>query len=184
MNKAKVSPMLKCVLVLAAIALCSGLLLGAFNILTYVDPLQSAYDRFSEDTGATFSEMTDSDGQTIGNGKVIYYAVSDDKQIHAFLSSGKGYQGGAVQVYLYISNNVIIKVGYGDIDSSQSYIDRIKQAKLLESFEGKDVTWLSVLSSDIVSGATGSSKGVLNAVNAAVEYYKQYAAGGESNGQG
>ena len=35
----------KCIVVLAAIALCSGLLLGFFNIITYVDPLQSAYDR-------------------------------------------------------------------------------------------------------------------------------------------
>ena len=71
MDKTKFRSMLQGVLVLAAIALCSGLLLGFFNMITYVDPLQSAYDRFSEDTGATFSKMTDAEGQTIGDGKVV-----------------------------------------------------------------------------------------------------------------
>ena len=39
MDRKKIFPMLKGVLVLAAIALVCGLLLGFFNILTYVDPL-------------------------------------------------------------------------------------------------------------------------------------------------
>lgn len=181
MDKTKFRSMLQGVLVLAVIALCSGLLLGFFNMITYVDPLQSAYDRFAEDTGATFSKMTDADGETIGDGSVIYYALSDDETVHAFLAEGKGFQSGAVQVYLYISDGIISKVGYGDVDSSQTYIDTVKDAKLLESFEGKEVALLNVLSTDTVSGATGSSKGVLNAVNAAVEYYKEHV-GGENNG--
>ena len=181
MDKTKFRSMLQGVLVLAVIALCSGLLLGFFNMITYVDPLQSAYDRFAEDTGATFSKMTDADGETIGDGSVIYYALSDDGTVHAFLAEGKGFQSGAVQVYLYISDGIISKVGYGDVDSSQTYIDTVKAAKLLESFEGKEVASLNALSTDTVSGATGSSKGVLNAVNAAVEYYKEHV-GGENNG--
>ena len=181
MDKTKFRSMLQGVLVLAAIALCSGLLLGFFNIITYVDPLQSAYDRFSEDTGATFSKMTDAEGQTIGDGKVVYYAVSDDGQVHAFLAEGKGFQGGTVQVYLYVQDGVISKAGYGEVDTSQTYIDRVKDAKLLESFVGSEVSSLNALSADTVSGATGSSKGVLNAVNAAVEYYKEHV-GGENNG--
>ena len=66
MTKAKAFSMLKCVAVLAVIALCSGLLLGAFNLLTYVDPLQSAYDRFAADTGASFSRMADEEGAAYG----------------------------------------------------------------------------------------------------------------------
>ena len=76
MDRAKVMPLLKGVLVLAVIALCSGLLLGAFNILTYVDPLQATYEQFAADTGATFSAMQDEEGQTFGSGSVVYYAVS------------------------------------------------------------------------------------------------------------
>ena len=38
MDRAKLFPLLKGVLVLAVIALCSGLLLGVFNYITYVDP--------------------------------------------------------------------------------------------------------------------------------------------------
>ena len=93
MDRSKIMPMLKGVLVLAVIALCSGLLLGAFNILTYVDPLQSTYEQFAKDTGAAFSQMQDEEGQTYGNGSVVYYAVSDDGQYHAFLASGGGGYG-------------------------------------------------------------------------------------------
>lgn len=163
--------MFKCVLVLAVIALCSGLLLGAFNILTYVDPLQSTYERFAEDTGATFSKMTDEDGKAYGDGSVVYYAVSDDGVYHAFLAEGKGYQGGKLQIYLYIKDGIIYKTGYGEVDSSQTLINDIKNAGLLESFEGKEVADIDALSTDVVTNATYTSKGVLNAVNAAVQYY-------------
>ena len=104
---AKVKSMLQCVLVLAAIALVSGLLLGAFHIITYVDPLQSAYDRFAEDTGKTFSKMTDEEGKAYENGNVVYYAVSDDGVYHAFLAEGKGGYGGSVQLYVYIKDGKI-----------------------------------------------------------------------------
>ena len=196
MDKAKVRSMLRCVLVLAAIALCSGLLLGAFNILTYVDPLQSTYERFAADTGAKFSKMTDEDGKAYGDGSVVYYAVSDDGAYHAFLAEGKGYQGGKLQIYLYIKDGVIYKTGYGEVDSSQTLINDVKNAGLLESFEGKDVADIDALSTDVVTNATYTSKGVLNAVNAAVQYYnegngqevltqslrEEMIAGGESNG--
>ena len=86
-----------------------------------------------------------------------------------------------MQVYLYVQDGVISKAGYGEVDTSQTYIDRVKDAKLLESFVGSEVSSLNALSADTVSGATGSSKGVLNAVNAAVEYYKEHV-GGENNG--
>lgn len=43
---AKTKNRIQCVAVLAIIALCSGLLLGAFNLLTYVDPFQSTLDGF------------------------------------------------------------------------------------------------------------------------------------------
>ena len=109
MDKTKFRSMLQGVLVLAVIALCSGLLLGFFNMITYVDPLQSAYDRFAEDTGATFSKMTDPDGEEYENGSVLYYALSDDGKYHAFLASGKGGYGGDVQVYVYVSDNKITK---------------------------------------------------------------------------
>ena len=50
----KVRSMIQGVAVLACIALVCGLLLGAVNYFTYVDPLQPTLDRFASDTGATF----------------------------------------------------------------------------------------------------------------------------------
>lgn len=181
MDRAKVMPLLKGVLVLAVIALCSGLLLGAFNILTYVDPLQATYEQFAEDTGATFSEMKDEEGQTFGSGSVVYYAVSDDGQYHAFLASGSGGYGGNVQMYVYIKDSVIENIVIGD--NSETFLDRLDEAKFYDNFIGQNVAELDALSVDAVSGATRSSTAVKNAVNAVVQYYNaNVAAGGENNG--
>ena len=169
MDKAKFRSMFKCVLVLAVIALCSGLLLGAFNILTYVDPLQSTYERFAADTGATFSKMTDEDGKAYGGGSVVYYAVSDDGVYHAFLAEGKGGYGGNVQLYVYVKDGKIDKIVMGE--NSETFLNKLDEAKFYANFIGKEVAALDVLGTDVVSGATKSSTAVKNAVNAAVQYY-------------
>lgn len=179
MNKAKVIPMLKCVLVLAAIALCSGLLLGVFNILTYVDPLQSTYERFAEDTGASFSKMADEEGAEYGNGSVLYYAVSDDGTVHAFLAEGGGGFGGKVQLYVYVKDGAIDKIVAGD--NSETYMSKLEEAKFYDSFLGVPLASLDVQGTDVVSGATKSSKAVKNALNAVVQYYNGKI-GGQSNG--
>ncbi len=169
MDKAKFRSMFKCVLVLAVIALCSGLLLGAFNILTYVDPLQSTYERFAADTGATFSKMTDEDGKAYGGGSVVYYAVSDDGVYHAFLAEGKGGYGGNVQLYIFVKDGKIDKIVMGE--NSETFLNKLDEAKFYANFIGKEVAALDVLGTDVVSGATKSSTAVKNAVNAAVQYY-------------
>ena len=169
MDKAKFRSMFKCVLVLAVIALCSGLLLGAFNILTYVDPLQSTYERFAADTGATFSKMTDEDGKAYGDGSVVYYAVSDDGVYHAFLAEGKGGYGGNVQLYVYVKDGKIDKIVMGE--NSETFLNKLDEAKFYANFIGKEVAALDVLGTDVVSGATKSSTAVKNAVNAAVQYF-------------
>ena len=192
MDKAKFRSMLKCVLVLAVIALCSGLLLGAFNRLTYVDPLQSAYDRFAADTGATFNSMRDADGKVYGQGSVVYYAVSNDEVYHAFLAEGKEGFGGTVQVYVDIKDDKIDKIVIGE--NSETYLSKLEEAEFYDNFIGKDVFSLDVLGTDAVAGATKSSTAVKNAVNAAVRYYvdgngqpvqtalREIASGGKENG--
>lgn len=194
MDKAKFRSMLRCVIVLAVIALCSGLLLGAFNILTYEDPLKSTYEKFAADTGATFSKMTDSTGEEYGNGSVVYYAVSDDGVYHAFLAEGKGGYGGMVQTYVYIKDGKIEKIVIGE--NSETFLNKLEEADFYSNFIGKEVASLNVMDTDAVSGATKSSTAVKNAVNAAVQYYKDgngqkvhtqalhgnLAEGGENNG--
>ena len=172
MDRAKLFPLLKGVLVLAVIALCSGLLLGFFNHITYVDPLQSAYDQFAADTGKTFSEMTDRDGKDYENGSVIYYAVSDDETTHAFLAEGQGGRFGAVQVYVYVAaDGTIEKVEIGE--NSENYWDRFEGSGFYEQFIGRNIAALDPLGADAVSGATYSSTAIKNALNAVVQYYNE-----------
>lgn len=183
MDRAKVIPLLKGVLVLAVIALCSGLLLGAFNILTYVDPLQATYEQFAADTGATFSEMKDEEGQTFGSGSVVYYAVSDDGQYHAFLASGSGGFNGTIQLYVYLKDDQIAKVVLGD--NAETLWNQFED-DFFEQFVGlKPSDFSSFGSADIETGATAklTIQAVANAINAVVQYYNtNVAAGGENNG--
>lgn len=179
MAKAKNDAVWKSILVLAAIALCSGLLLGFFNVITYVDPLQSAYDRFAEDTGASFSEMADEEGQSYENGSVVYYALSDDGEWRAFLASGSGGYGGAVQVYLYFRGSVLEKIAVGE--NGETFLGNLESANFYDQFLGKDIAELDGLSVDMVSGATYSSRAIARAVDAAVQYWNEHVAGGETN---
>lgn len=171
MDRTKVFPLLKGVLVLALIALCSGLLLGLFNRITYVDPLQSAYDRFAADTGKAFSKMADREGKTYGEGSVIYYAVSDDGSTQAFLAEGLGGFKGAVQLYVYLSEGKIIKIVVGD--HNETYMDKLEEANFYANFVGKEIASLNVSSVDVVSGASRSSGAVKNAIGAVVQYCKE-----------
>ena len=178
MPKIKSNSALKSILVLAAIALCSGLLLGLFRIITYVDPLTTTYQKFAEDTGASFSQMADEAGAAYGDGEVVYYAVSDDGQWHAFLAEGKGGYGGSVQVYVYIRGGVLEKLVIGD--NGETFLSNLEAEGFYDQFVGKEVSSLDVMGTDLVSGATKSSTAVRNGVNAAVEYYTEHASGGEA----
>ena len=181
MDKAKFRSMLRCVIVLAVIALCSGLLLGAFNILTYVDPLKSTYERFAADTGATFSKMTDETGKEYGDGSVVYYAVSDDGVYHAFLAEGKGGYGGMVQLYVYISENKIVKVVLGE---NSETLWATFEDDFFDQFRGLEINQISsFLPSDITTSST-AKKSILaigGAIDSVVKYYNE-TAGGENNG--
>lgn len=182
MDRAKVMPLLKGVLVLAVIALCSGLLLGAFNILTYVDPLQSTLDGFREDSGATgeFTMILDEKTES-GPGTVIYYAVSETDGIHAFLSSAISQRGGEFQLFVYIRDSQIYKIVVGE--NNDEYVKNLTDAGFFERFYGVDLAELDPqLGGDIVTGATYTSNAVKNAVDAVVQYYNTNVAGGENNG--
>lgn len=181
---AKTKSVIQCILVLALIALVSGLLLGAVRLFTYVDPLQSAYDRFKEESGAEgeFSSMiVEKETAVEGtNGTIVYYAVSTDG-VYAFLAKGGGgFSGEKVPMYIFIKDGKITKITPGDYEL-QTYMGELDKANFYDNFVGKDVAELEPMSVDLVSGATGSSTAVRNAIDAAVTYYNTKV-GGKSNG--
>lgn len=177
----KVRSMIQGVAVLACIALVCGLLLGAVNYFTYVDPLQPTLDRFASDTGATFPEMTDEDGQEFENGRIVYYARSADGAYDAFLSAGGGGWGGEVQLYVYLQGGAIQKVVLGD--NSETLWDTF-ESDFFDQFTGLDVSSAdSFTESDVSTGATASRtiRAVARAIDAVVAYYNANLEGG-SNG--
>ncbi len=176
---AKVRSMIQGIAVLACIALVCGLLLGAFNYLTYVDPLQPTLDQFSADTGADFSQMTDEEGQSFENGRIIYYARSDGGEYHAFLAAGSGGWGGEVQLYVYLRGSVIEKVVLGD--NAETLWDTF-ESDFFEQFAGIDVSSSGTFEeADVSTGATASRtiRAVARAIDAVVQYYTANLTGGE-----
>lgn len=179
---AKVKTVIQCIAVLACIALVSGLLLGAVNIFTYVDPLQSTLDGFREDSGAKgeFTMIVDEKTAVDGSqGSIVYYARSTDG-VHAFLASAVSGYGGEFQLYVYIRDGKIYKIVTGT--NGDTFVYKLDDADYYSNFIGKDLSSLDTLSVDKVSGATHTSEAVKNAVDAAVKYYNANVAGGENNG--
>ena len=172
---AKTKNRIQCVAVLAIIALCSVLLLGAFNLLTYVDPFQSTLDGFKKDSGAEgeFTMVVADEPVNYGTGQIVYYAVSDDEvPVHAFLAGGSGGYQGTVQIYVYVRDNKIYKIVIGE--NSETFLGKLDDANYYENFYDKDLTELSDFNDvDTVSGATLSSTAVRNGVNAVVRYYNE-----------
>ena len=175
---AKTKNIIQCIAVLAIIALCSGLLLGAFNILTYVDPFEETLKGFKEDSGAQGDfEMILKGPVAMENGRLIYYAVSDD-DVHAFLAGGNGGYKGEVQIYVYVRDNKIYKIVTGE--NGETFMDKLDSAHYYNNFYDRDLTSLSDFNdADLISGATKSSTAVLNAVNAVIRYYNENKIGGK-----
>lgn len=173
MDRAKLFPLLKGVLVLAVIALCSGLLLGFFNHITYVDPLQSTLDGFRKDSGATGEFTMVLDEKTAsGSGTIIYYAVSETDGIHAFLASAVSQRGGEFQLFVYIRDDKIYKIVVGE--NNDEYVSELEKANFFERFIGIEISELDPqLGGDVVTGATYTSEAVKNAIDAVVQYYNE-----------
>ena len=194
MDRAKKRAIFQSIGVLAVIALVCGVLLGAVNALTWVDPRTEAYAKFAADTGLSFTvpEEDDTEGRetaftaTVSSGggtrtvtaEIEYYGLSDDGTVHAFCVSGSGGYGGDVQMYVYIRGGVLEKLVIGD--NGETFLSNLEAAGFYDQFVGKEVSSLDVMGADLVSGATKSSTAVRNGVNAAVEYYIEHASGGEA----
>ncbi len=186
MDRAKRRAVLQSVGVLAAIALVCGLLLGAVNAFTWVDPRTEAYAKFAADTGKAFTlpeddlgadretEYTVTVGSRVMTARVEYYALSDDGTTHAFCAVGSGGYGGDVQMYVYISGGAIVQIVAGE--NSETFMDRLEgSASFYAQFLNVPVEQLlQGTGVDHVSGATRSSNAVTAAIGAAVKYYEVY----------
>ena len=173
---AKVKSMVQSIVVLCVIALCSGLILGLFNKLTWVDPQKDVLDKFATLSGTSAKfEMLDKD-----NGQTYFFAKSkEETPTYALYVGGKGGFGGEVKMYVFVRGGVITGVAVGE--NSETYMDKLQEAGFIDAFVGQELATLSIPSgSDLVSGATKSSTAVADAMKTAKEYFASYLQGGNA----
>lgn len=190
-KKFKLNDVAKCTIVLVAIAVVAGLLLGLINWVTYVDPdgeisekCASYYNvdkvEKNEDLAIAYDDNNyvkscfvayDEDGNAVG---YCYYSV------------GGGAKDGSIELLVYIGADGVIKeIAVYEQGETAGYFDKVEKANKAK-YVGLDIgkiAKLQLLSSsqtaveegDIsaVSGATYTSTGYHNAIASAVYAYHE-----------
>lgn len=117
----------------------------------------------------TFDEMTANDGS------FIYHAAKKDGALvgYVFVTESVGKSSGLTVMTGIDRNGVITGVIITADNETAGYVDKIEGAELPEQFVGKPAEQLTLGQDvDAVSQATKTSKGVVNAVNSAIERYQ------------
>lgn len=173
-----------CIIVLAAIALVAGVLLGLVNWLTYVDPDQAIREQLAGYYGVGTDEVVAlPEAVTEGSSYVAAaYAVDTaEGAVTVYHSVGSGAKGGTLELLVHIGEDgVITDIEVYAQSETAGYMDRVISANK-NKYVGKNVFETgefdlvkgesSVADAgdvDAVSQATFTSRGLNNAVNAAV----------------
>lgn len=188
----------KCVVVLAVIALVAGILLGVMNWLTYVDPDEVIMKKVATFYSVSLENVTKDEARAVSDGGKSYvsacYVAKGGAQANAdgisgycYLSVGAGAKGGTLSLLVYIDTDGIIKnIAVYEQSETAGYFKRVEEANK-SRYVGVDVDAIDnfALRTDVKehdglptgdvaakAGATYSSKGYHNAVCAAVYAYK------------
>lgn len=173
-----------CIVVLAAIALVAGVLLGLVNWLTYVDPDQAIREQLAGYYGVGADEVVAlPDAVTEGSSYVAaaYVVNTAEGAVTVYHSVGSGAKGGTLELLVHIGEDgVITDIEVYAQSETAGYMDRVISANK-NKYVGKNVFETgefdlvkgesSVADAgdvDAVSQATFTSRGLNNAVNAAV----------------
>lgn len=208
-NKSDVSVMLKEAGILFAITLISGILLGFVYELTK-EPIRVQQEKAvqeacmavfpgSETRGISFEEYAytpdaerterlAADGVEIGT---VYRAVAGDGALCGYVveaASSRGY-GGDIVLYVGVDTEGVVG-GVSILDISETAgLGMEAPNVLVPQFSGKAVDQFSFTKSgsrtdsevDAISGATITTKAVINAVNGGLETAKSLLRGGDAN---
>lgn len=179
-----------CVAVLAVIALVAGVLLGLVNWLTYVDPDQAIRERLAGyyNVGAD-AVVTYTNGITEGSSYVAaaYVVETADGEKYVCHAVGNGAKGGTLELLVHFSDDgVITEIEVYAQSETAGYMDRVLKANK-SKYVGKNVLETGVFDLvkgedaviddgdvDAVTQATFTSRGVNNAVNAAIISFERY----------
>lgn len=177
-----------CIVVLAAIALVAGVLLGAMNWLTYVDPEAAileqiaGYYSVSADAVVSVPERVVSEGSSYVSG--CYAVETGSGTVYVYHAVGSGAKGGTLEVLVHIgADGEITEIEEYSQSETAGYFKKVFDANRTK-YIGKNVAELGsfdlvgtvVDDNDIdkVSTATLTSTGLNNAVNAAAYAFNNY----------
>lgn len=181
-----------CVVVLAAIALIAGVLLGVMNWVTYVDPEAAIMEQIAKYYGVAADDVTSVPERVVGGGSSYVdgcYAVTaeDGTLIYVYHTVGSGAKDGTLELLVHIAADGTIKeVEEYSQSETAGYFDRVISANRGKYVgkNAKDVGQFDLVKGegsvtddgdiDAVSQATLTSRGINNAVNAAVAAFNAY----------
>ncbi len=180
----------KCVIVLAAIALVAGILLGVMNWVTYVDPDETIMKEVATFFGVDVGGVSKSEDRVLDEYvNSCFVATADGSEIgYCYYTTGKGAKDGTIEMLVYIGVDGVIKdVVVYEQGETAGYFNKVEKANKAK-YVGLDLDEIDGLtffrkspSSDLkdgevvaLSGATFTSTGYHNAVDAAVRAYKAY----------
>ncbi len=183
--------LVKCVVVLAAIALVAGILLGVMNWITYVDPDETIMKDVAAFYGVDVSGISKSEDRAAMDEYVnsCFVAKNGEEEIgYCYYTTGNGAKDGTIEMLIYISSDGVIKdVVVYDQGETAGYFNKVEKANKAK-YVGLDLDDIDGVtfykkspSGDLkdgevvaLSGATFTSTGYHNAVAAAVRAYKAY----------
>lgn len=181
-----------CVVVLAAIALIAGVLLGVMNWVTYVDPEAAIMEQIAKYYGVAADDVTSVPERVVDGGSSYVdgcYAVTaeDGTLVYVYHAVGSGAKDGTLELLVHIAADGTIKeVEEYSQSETAGYFDRVISANRGKYVgkNAKDVGQFDLVKGegsvtddgdiDAVSQATLTSRGINNAVNAAVAAFNAY----------
>lgn len=181
MSSAKASPStaatVRPVLVLVAICMVAGVLLGAVHQLTA--PIADANaERKAQETyamlvpeAASFEEVPcEVDGCT-----AALRALASDGSVmaHVVVAQSKGYGGQVPIAVAFDASGKVMGITAMANDETPGLGTRIAEDSYIGQYVGLEAAPLDASSVDLISGATISSKAALAAFNVAVEAYEE-----------
>ena len=189
---------LKCVLVLVAIALVAGILLGVVNKFTYVDVnavmLTSLSEKFDVSQSSVKSDNSyiykKSDDNYVERCYLVYKevdgAATDEIEALVYLVVGSGAYSGSVEMLYTVKDGKIADLEVYSHSETSGIGTKVLKQENLNKYKGIELS--SITNYNIaggadakgdavyVSGATRTTRGVLNSLRALAYSYNTYVA--------
>lgn len=187
-----------CVVVLALIAVVAGALLGVMNWITYVDPDVAIAQEVADKYGIDVASVVKTPERVINNPSSkssvssVFAALDADGNAtaYAYFAVGSGAYKGSVEFVIYVTpDGKIDEITVYSSSETPSIGGKVLKEENLEKFKGYDLTAVTDYgSADVgaaqgdgiyITGASMTSKAVVNAVRAAAYAFNNY--GGEED---